>query len=163
MPESTSASALKENIDYYIHNPSELDSVVNTYKTLSDNNNKKKRGSVKELPHQDIANNAHNSSNRCDNHNKREENKQRSLSKGDSFQYKKVSNPFEANLRRIQIENGECEGNENDLYNINRFKSKEKNCYACYLGCGVSRSGYSPMNYNPYTQNEHRKESNSPY
>ena len=165
VPESSSASLLKENIDYYINNPSELENIVNTYKTLCDNK-QKKRSSIREVSHREMKDNINNNnSNRhnSNSNNKHEEHKQRSLSKGDSFQYKKVSNPFEANLRRIQIENGEYEGNENDLYNINRFKSKEQNCYACYLGCGVSRSGYSPMNYNPYMQNERRKESNSPY
>ena len=167
LPESQSASSLKENIDYYINNPSELENIINTYKLLHENK-QKKRNIVRETSQRDIKdnvdnNNNNNSSNRHNSNNKKEEKKQRSLSKGDSFQYKKVSNPFEANLRRIQIENGEYEGNENDMHNINRFKLKEQNCYACYLGCGVSRSGYSPMTYNPYTQNERRKESNSPY
>ena len=35
---------------------------------------------------------------------------------------------------------------------INRFNLKEylSTCFACDLGCSVSRSGYSPMTYSPY-------------
>ena len=35
----------------------------------------------------------------------------------------------------------------NPFYDDNEYKVK---CFACNLGCGVSKSGYSPMNFSPY-------------
>ena len=32
------------------------------------------------------------------------------------------------------------------------------NCFACDVGCSVSRSGYSPMNYVPYNNLIRRRE-----
>ena len=37
--------------------------------------------------------------------------------------------------------------NQNPFYDDNEYKV---NCFACNLGCGVSKSGYSPMNFSPY-------------
>ena len=31
-------------------------------------------------------------------------------------------------------------------------------CFACDLGCSVSRSGYSPMTYSPYSKNFKRRD-----
>ena len=47
-------------------------------------------------------------------------------------------------------------------------------CFACDVGCSISRSGYSPMNYSPYNnlirrrevtplRNRERKEYDGPY
>ena len=40
----------------------------------------------------------------------------------------------------------------------NRFNIKEyfSSCFACDLGCSVSRSGYSPMTYSPYNKKKRR-------
>ena len=44
--------------------------------------------------------------------------------------------------------------NRYNLGNTNHFFRNQSatfgNCFACYFGCSVSRSGYSPMNYSPY-------------
>ena len=42
----------------------------------------------------------------------------------------------------------------------NRFNAKEylSSCFACDLGCSVSRSGYSPMTYSPYHNKEKRRD-----
>ena len=42
----------------------------------------------------------------------------------------------------------------------NRFNAKEylSTCFACDLGCSVSRSGYSPMTYSPYGKKEKRRD-----
>ena len=42
----------------------------------------------------------------------------------------------------------------------NRFDIKEylSSCFACDLGCSVSRSGYSPMTYSPYNKKEKRRD-----
>ena len=37
----------------------------------------------------------------------------------------------------------------------NEYKNR---CFACDLGCSVSRSGYSPMNYSPYNNMIRRRE-----
>ena len=41
-----------------------------------------------------------------------------------------------------------------NLENIKKFTRNKSenfgNCFACFLGCSVSQSGYSPMNYSPY-------------
>ena len=39
-------------------------------------------------------------------------------------------------------------GNENQL--TRNLSANLGSCFACYFGCSVSRSGYSPMNYSPY-------------
>ena len=39
-------------------------------------------------------------------------------------------------------------GNENQL--TRNLSANLGPCFACYFGCSVSRSGYSPMNYSPY-------------
>ena len=46
----------------------------------------------------------------------------------------------------------------------NRFNPKQyfSTCFACDLGCSVSRSGYSPMNYSPY-DNKIRRRDLTPY
>ena len=43
---------------------------------------------------------------------------------------------------------------------INRFNLKEylSTCFACDLGCSVSRSGYSPMTYSPYHKKKKRRD-----
>jgi hypothetical protein len=41
---------------------------------------------------------------------------------------------------------------------MNRNRSVYKgSCFACYLGCSVSKSGYSPMNYSPYISMKKRR------
>ena len=40
-------------------------------------------------------------------------------------------------------------------FNINEYLSS---CFACDLGCSVSRSGYSPMTYSPYEKNRKRRD-----
>ena len=40
-------------------------------------------------------------------------------------------------------------------FNINEYLSS---CFACDLGCSVSRSGYSPMTYSPYEKNKRRRD-----
>ena len=42
----------------------------------------------------------------------------------------------------------------------NRFNIKEylSSCFACDVGCSVSRSGYSPMTYSPYQKNKRRRD-----
>ena len=42
----------------------------------------------------------------------------------------------------------------------NRFNPKQyfSTCFACDLGCSVSRSGYSPMNYSPYDTKIRRRD-----
>ena len=43
---------------------------------------------------------------------------------------------------------------------FNRFNLKEylSTCFACDLGCGVSKSGYSPMTYSPYHKKKKRRD-----
>ena len=45
-------------------------------------------------------------------------------------------------------------GNRYNLGNIQNLTRNQSenfgNCFACYFGCAVSLSGYSPMNYSPY-------------
>ena len=42
----------------------------------------------------------------------------------------------------------------------NRFNPNEylSTCFACDLGCSVSRSGYSPMTYSPYNKKNKRRD-----
>ena len=40
-------------------------------------------------------------------------------------------------------------------FNINEYLSS---CFACDVGCSVSRSGYSPMTYSPYEKNKRRRD-----
>ena len=49
----------------------------------------------------------------------------------------------------------------NSLQKINFMKNNEYKgaCFACDVGCSVSRSGYSPMNYSPYNNLIRRRES----
>ena len=39
---------------------------------------------------------------------------------------------------------------------IDKINNDSDRCFACLLGCNVSKRGYSPMRYNPYTKNELR-------
>jgi hypothetical protein len=39
---------------------------------------------------------------------------------------------------------------------IDKMNNESDRCFACLLGCNVSKRGYSPMRYNPYTKNELR-------
>ena len=39
---------------------------------------------------------------------------------------------------------------------IDKINNESDRCFACLLGCNVSKRGYSPMRYNPYTKNELR-------
>ena len=39
-----------------------------------------------------------------------------------------------------------------------RHQEYRGSCFACDVGCSVSRSGYSPMNYSPYNNNIRRRE-----
>ena len=45
--------------------------------------------------------------------------------------------------------------NRNPFYDDNEYKV---NCFACNLGCGVSKSGYSPMNFSPYNNRIRRRD-----
>ena len=39
---------------------------------------------------------------------------------------------------------------------IDTVNNGSDRCFACLLGCNISKRGYSPMRYNPYTKNELR-------
>ena len=39
---------------------------------------------------------------------------------------------------------------------IDKLNNDSDRCFACLLGCNVSKRGYSPMRYNPFTKNELR-------
>ena len=44
---------------------------------------------------------------------------------------------------------------DNPFYDDNEYKV---NCFACNLGCSVSKSGYSPMNFSPYNNHIRRRD-----
>ena len=74
-------------------------------------------------------------------------NKQRAKSNYGSTQYPKPNPSFQRKLNILPERS-------------NRFNSKEylSTCFACDLGCSVSRSGYSPMTYSPYGKKEKRRD-----
>ena len=41
---------------------------------------------------------------------------------------------------------------------LNNSAEYKGNCFACDVGCSVSRSGYSPMTYSPYGKKEKRRD-----
>ena len=41
---------------------------------------------------------------------------------------------------------------------MNNSAEYKGNCFACDVGCSVSKSGYSPMNYVPYNNMIRRRE-----
>ena len=78
--------------------------------------------------------------------------------KNDGFSINKNNLKNERNNRKEKINYSDC--NPESLKKINFMRpymdpfyddSEYKvNCFACNLGCGVSKSGYSPMNFSPY-------------
>ena len=48
----------------------------------------------------------------------------------------------------------------NNISNLN--DKKDHDCFACTLGCSVSKRGYSTMAYNPYMQKSYSSRSKSP-
>ena len=64
--------------------------------------------------------------------------------------YFKIDN----NFRNISIIDNDKKHLDKKLIDITNNESDR--CFACLLGCNVSRRGYSPMRYNPYTKNELR-------
>jgi len=69
------------------------------------------------------------------------------------------------NKNYIKIDNNNNKSNMLNIDNdkklldkqiIDKINNESDRCFACLLGCNVSKRGYSPMRYNPYTKNELR-------
>ena len=52
------------------------------------------------------------------------------------------------------IKNNKC--NRYNKYNIR--KALSSSCFACDVGCGISRTGYSSMTYSPFNKRQKRNE-----
>ena len=65
-------------------------------------------------------------------------NLQKTINKSNSFNYKNKYIPFK--------------------YIQNKNKEISSSCFACDIGCGVSRSGYSTMTYSPFNNKKKREE-----
>ncbi len=74
----------------------------------------------------------------------------------------------EDNIDQNKSENKEDNFNEstNTLNSINNISNlndkKDHDCFACTLGCSVSKRGYSTMAYNPYNKKSYSSRSKSP-
>ena len=64
--------------------------------------------------------------------------------------YNKYPKPNPSFQRKIKVF-----PERNNRFNINEYLGS---CFACDLGCSVSRSGYSPMTYSPYEKNKRRRD-----
>ena len=74
----------------------------------------------------------------------------------------------EDNFEQDISENKEDNYNEsintfNSINNISNLNNKkDHDCFACTIGCSVSKRGYSTMAYNPYIQKSYSSRSKSP-
>ena len=69
--------------------------------------------------------------------------------------YKKIYKDDDKNKYLINTDiNKQNKDLDNEL--MDKINNEGDRCFACLLGCNVSKRGYSPMRYNPYNKNELR-------